>query len=105
MQAGKLRHRVEVQSTTETVDAHGGVVRTWTTDATRWASIEPLRMRESFEAQQIEAKISHRIIMRHYPSLVSSQRILHGARVFNIHSIRNIEERDIMTEVLAMEDV
>ena len=38
--AGNLRHRVAVQTATETKDAEGGVVFSWATDNTRWASIE-----------------------------------------------------------------
>lgn len=103
MQAGKLRHRIAIQSATETRDAHGGITRTWATAATRWGSIEPLRMREIFEGQQVEPRLSHMITLRHYEGLDSSYRLLLGARIFNIHSVRNIDERDHKHEVLAME--
>lgn len=104
MQAGNLRHRITIQTATETKDAHGGVVRAWANTATRWGSIEPLRMREMFEGQQIEPRLSHRIILRHYPGLTSAHRLTHASRTFHIHSVRNFDERDRTHEVLAMEE-
>lgn len=104
MQTGKLRHRIAIQSATETQDAHGGPVRTWSTVATHWGSIEPLQMREIFTAQQVEAQLSHRITLRYYSGLTSAHRLLFGARVFNIHSVRDLDERNRTHEVLAMEE-
>ena len=103
MQAGKLRKRIEIQSAIETRDAHGGVSRTWSTDVTRWASVEPLRMRETFEGQQIDARLTHFIRLRYISGLTDRHRLKFGSRIFHIHSVKNIEERDRETQVLAME--
>lgn len=103
MQAGKLRHRIDIQSAAESRDAHGAITRTWTTVATRWGSIEPIRMREIFQGQQIEPRLSHAITLRYYDGLDSSYRLQYASRIFNIHSVRNLDERDRTHEVLAME--
>lgn len=76
MRAGELRHRVQIQVASDSRDAHGGNVRSWSTIATVWASIEPLTGRELFEAQQIESRATVRIRLRHYPGLTGKHRIL-----------------------------
>ena len=104
MKAGKLRHRVELQTKVETRDARGGVVEDWSTENTRWADVEPLRMNERFEAQQLDSRLTHRITLRYYATLNTQYRIrMDGTRIFHIHSVRHPRERSIMTEVLCME--
>lgn len=51
MDPGKLDRRIIIQSTTQTRDTDGGIINTWSTYATRWASIGFTTKRgESFEA-------------------------------------------------------
>jgi SPP1 family predicted phage head-tail adaptor len=92
-----------IQAKTEARDDYGGIVETWATVATRWGSITPLTMRELVNAQQVEATLSHRVVLRHYPGLTGEHRLLFDARVFHIHAVRTLDERDRTTEVLAME--
>jgi SPP1 family predicted phage head-tail adaptor len=103
MNSGQLRHRIEIQGKTETRDARGGVVETWATIGLRWGSVEPLRPRELFQAQQVDARVSHRIIMRHYPGLTDQHRIRYGTRIFHLMSPINSQERQRVTELMAME--
>ena len=106
MNAGKLRHRLEVQRKTESRDSRGGVIETWTTTGTRWGAVEPLRMQERFEAQQLDARLSHRITLRHASDLSTQDRlVMENTRIFHIHSVRHPRERTIATEVLCMEQV
>lgn len=100
---GKLRHRLAVQTASETRDAWGGVTESWSTDATRWASIEPLRGRELLTAQQVNSDITTRIRMRHYSGLNTSQRMTEGSRVFHIIEIINPNNRDELAEVMCRE--
>ena len=76
MQAGKLRHRVQIQAPTDVRDDHGGNTRTWTTIATVWGSVEPLSGRELFEAQQVHARAAVRIRVRHYEGLTTKHRLV-----------------------------
>lgn len=98
-----LRQRIMIQAKTETRDARGGVTETWTTIATRWGSIEPLSAREILNAQQVDARVSHRVTLRYYPGLTPEHRLLKDARVFHIEAVVNPLERDKATQVLAME--
>ena len=109
--AGQLRHRVEIQSLTESRNAHGGVTRTAATVAKRWARIEPLQGREFFDAQAVDATITHRVTLRYYSGLTPSHTIKYhdaGAdtdRTLNIVSIQNTEELDAVQVCMCREDL
>lgn len=106
MRAGPLRHRVEVQQATETADAHNQAVQTWSTVAERWAEIRPATGRETFDGQAPVADVTHQITMRHYDrTLTPKFRIKDGARIFNIVSAVNFDERNRRTVIQAREEV
>ena len=103
--AGKLRHRVQLQSKTETQSTTGEVTLVWATSSTRWASIEPLQGQELFAAQQVSASVTHRITMRYVANVKPQHRILYGARVFDIQSVLDIQERHKELRLMAREVV
>jgi len=111
MEAGTLRHRLEIQAATEVRDEQGGVRFDWLPLRVDgriqvvWGRVEPLRTRELLEAQKLEARISHRITLRYYPDFNWQWRLrlVNTLRVFNLLPARNIDERNRTLEVLAME--
>ncbi len=109
MQAGLLRHRITIQqldpNAATTRDAHGGIVENWQDVVTVWAQVEPLRAVEILRANQVDARITHRITMRYQGGINSSMRIAFGSRIFLLLSVINPDERRIMLEMLAMESV
>ena len=54
MRAGRLRHRLVLQSKSEARDAYGGAIITWSTQDTVWGAIEPLSGNEYFAQDQIQ---------------------------------------------------
>lgn len=103
--AGKLKHRITLQRMVETRDAHGGVVFTPQNITNVWASIEPLRGRELFEANQTGEVIDGRIRIRYYNGLDPTWRILYKGRQLEIVSLRNVAEADIVHEILYRESI
>lgn len=103
MQAGKLRHQVDIQEGTEARDALGGVARTWSTVAIVWAAVEPLRGRELYEAQQVNAQLSHRVTLRYLGTLTTHHRLVHDGRVLNIAAVLDRDERHRTVELMATE--
>ena len=89
MDAGKLRHRVELQRVSTTLDSHGDKTEAWTTLAEVWASIEPLSGREFLMASQTMSDVTVRIKVRGRPdiSLTPKDRVKAGARTFDIRHI------------------
>lgn len=103
MQAGTLRHRVEIQEPMESRDDIGGVTQVWQTRASVWAHIEPLQGREVLEAQSIEARLSHRITVRGRLVLDLRWRLVWQGRRFYLYSVRDLDERHRRVQALAME--
>lgn len=104
MRAGRLRHRVQLQQVTETRDVYGGVVRSWTTFARPWASVEPLSGNELLKAQQVIAGVTHRVRLRHRDGITASLRFVHRGRNLNIKGFVNPEERNRELECMCMEE-
>jgi len=88
MQAGRLRHRVTLQSLVPMQDPLTGVVtNAWTAFATVWASVEPLSAREFLQASALSSQVVARIRIRYLAGVMPSMRIIHGERTYNIEGV------------------
>jgi len=103
MRIGELRHRVTIQSATETQDSYGQAVLSFSTLATRWASIEQLSGREFFDASKVAAEVTHRVRIRYMTGITPKMRVVYGSRTFEIVAITNPEERNIALDLLCKE--
>lgn len=109
MLIGPKTRRIVLQAPTEVVDAVGDVVPSWTTLATVWASIEPLRGEERYLAQQVQATVTHRIRIRWSATLSASLtpkcRATYGSRVFDIGSVADLQTQRRELELMVTERV
>lgn len=105
MEAGNLRHRVEIQAPFEARDDIGGVHTVWMVVGEAWADITPLKGAEIFEAASIEGRLSHRVTMRGLTVLEPRWRLVWKDmnRAFQLYSIKDVGERHRIIEALAME--
>ena len=93
MRVGLKTRRLAIEQPVDGTDAHGDVLTTYTTVATVWASIEPLRGEERFEAQQVTADVSHRIRIRWARDLAAMTpkwRLRLGDTLFDVLSVVDI---------------
>lgn len=107
MQAGRLRHRVELQRATDAIDAYGDTTPTWATLATVWAAVEPISGREYFLAQQTNSEVSTRITIRAVPGVILTpkDRIRWGSRLFDLQAVIDRDERGRELQLLVIERV
>lgn len=101
MQAGKLRHPVTIEQSTETTDEYGAVVLTWSTLASVWAAIEPMRGRERFEAQHHAIEEDTRIRIRHRDDVTAEERVVD--RLGNVYHIKGVLDVDGLGEELHLQ--
>lgn len=87
MQAGRLRRRIVIKQPVEARNGFGDVITTWSTVATVWGSVEPLRGREYMLGQQVQAETTVRIRMRYRSDVLPSWRVVEGAHVYDIKDI------------------
>jgi len=109
MGIGAMRHRITFQAENPVSDGAGGQGDPWASPsvvATVWANIKPKSGNERFHGEQIEAAVTHMITIRHRTDITAKHRILFGARLFNIRSIRDRDdERTRYQVIMAVEGV
>jgi SPP1 family predicted phage head-tail adaptor len=82
LDAGRLRHVVDIEVREDEQDAtSGGIDSTWAPlfENVR-AAIEPLSAREAIAAAKEQSSVTARITVRHRPGLEAAQRIVHGTK-------------------------
>lgn len=84
-------------------NGYGERTTTWSTVATVWASVEPLRGREFFDAERVQSEISHRVRMRYRSGMSSKLRVLLGSRVLQIEVVIDVEERHRELQLMCRE--
>lgn len=90
MQAGKLNQQIVIQSYTPTRNSIGEeLIKTWSTVATVWASVDPLSGRELLAARDIRAEVTTRIRIRYRTGLTPKMRIVHGSSTYEISEVVN----------------
>lgn len=103
MHAGKLRHRLAIMRYTPGTDKFGAETKTYGLTTTVWGSVEPLSGRELFTAQQVAARVTHKVTIRGRTELTPKDRIQHRGRAFELDYVMDREERRIETMAYAVE--
>lgn len=90
IEAGRLRHRVNIQSVTNTQDATTGeVTASWaTTHADVPCAIEPLSVKDYLQSRADQSDISVRIVLRFISGLEPNMRLVgacacHSGKIYN----------------------
>lgn len=106
MLGGKLRKTVQLKSPTYTQDEFGQEQVTYPTiEATVRASIRHLGGRELWDARQVNAEASYRILMRWHSGVTPAWQIVDTdtSKVYHILSIADVHERGRWYEIIAKE--
>jgi SPP1 family predicted phage head-tail adaptor len=85
---GELNRRLDLEQPAETPDGAGGVTRTHAFVARLWAKVEPVSARRALEADAPGATITHRITIRNRALVSTQHRLVEGANVYRIVSLR-----------------
>lgn len=103
MQAGRLRHRVTIQTVSEAQNSIGEPIETWSTFATVWGAIEPLPSRDRYTAAQLEEPIVYRLRIRYLSGVTGKMRVVHGGVTYNIKGAPMVDARKSEIELLLEE--
>jgi SPP1 family predicted phage head-tail adaptor len=110
----RLRHRLTLQQEVRTPDGAGGYTRSWEDVAELWGEIIPLTGsgssargsgKEIVFAGQIQAEISHRILLRYRSDITPAMRLLYENRLFNIRMVADPDEKRDTLQLLVQEGV
>jgi SPP1 family predicted phage head-tail adaptor len=91
----EARHRVTIQVSTNTRNTEGGDVETWADSATVWASVSPITAMQQMKFKSVNVDATHLIKFRGYVSVVETNRIVFGARIFEVLTVEDLQERGI----------
>jgi SPP1 family predicted phage head-tail adaptor len=100
MQAGRLRHRLVIQSKSVTRDSYGGEVVAWVEFATVWGEKRPLRGAEYIAMQSAQADITSRFVIRYLPGVTPAMRVLDGEATHDISEVIDVNGRSRELELL-----
>jgi SPP1 family predicted phage head-tail adaptor len=87
LRSGIMDQLAVVQTPTESANAIGEPILTWSTFATRWVAILPLSGNEQITALANEGNVTHRIRMRYTAGIKPKMRLVSEGRTFEIMSV------------------
>jgi SPP1 family predicted phage head-tail adaptor len=88
MQAGKLRHRITIQSKALTpVNAYSESTAAWVAFVTIWAERAATSGNELVDQARLTPQTGWKYTIRHRTDLTTAMRVLDGARTCNIRTI------------------
>lgn len=87
---GELRHRIQLQSSSESADSYGQDVRTWTTYGTVWARVEMKPGTEQQVGLSQQAMSPYTVTIRYRGDVLASHRIVYGAKVLEVVSVADL---------------
>ncbi|AOY76915.1 phage head closure protein [Clostridium formicaceticum] len=111
MNVGKLNKRIKFLKFEKVQDGAGGFLDNWETEegwkeiASVWANIRPLKGREFEQAQQGQAEVTHKVIIRYRKDIDKSMIIKLNNRRFDISYIMNIDEENKYLELQCLESI
>jgi SPP1 family predicted phage head-tail adaptor len=94
--ATECRNRVTIQSNTPVSDGQGGFAEAWSTIGPVWAAVNPIRATQQSEYKSIGVDATHLIKIRGAVSIAEKNRIVWGARVFEVLTVEDLQERGII---------
>lgn len=107
MQAGKLRHRITIQTVEASQDSFGEKTRDWdnATEETVWGDLRPMmsRARElaTTEGEQLMSRAPFQARLRYRGGIsVENSRLVESGRVFEIEAVLDPEGRGRETVVI-----
>lgn len=94
---GELDERIELQKQTHEDDWQGGVIETWTTQATVWAAVRARTGRERMHSDMLAAERGYQVVIRNRADLDIREnwRIVWRGLAMNIRFIEYGGPRDI----------
>lgn len=87
LNAGLLRHWVDIEEPVDVQDSDGAISRTWVLFRRVPASIEPLSAREFIAAQSVQSKVVARVVIRALNGINARMRIHYAGKLYNIEGV------------------
>lgn len=94
MKAGQLDRLITIEQPVDVQGVAGGATETWSTFQQVWSQVLPLRGREYFAAQQVNAEVDATFRIRWIAGVTPKMRIDYGGVKYDIQHIAEIGRRE-----------
>ncbi len=101
---GALDQRIRFEQEARTPDGAGGASRTWVEVATVWASVAPVRARETDIAQKKQGETTYQIVVRRRTDITPAMRavwVTNGNLAMNIREVQVPSVREAGMTIIA----
>jgi SPP1 family predicted phage head-tail adaptor len=99
----QLRHRVTIQDRSAQDDGFGQQILQWTDVLACWASLEPAPRPQQVVGEAEVSSRTHVLMIRYRSNLTPRMRVTKGARIFEIISIIDVDERHFWLQLDCVE--
>ena len=101
---GSLRHQIQIQRQSSTLDSFGQPQASWTTIATAWAAIAVATQRELFGSGQLASQVTHVVTTRYQSvGLKAGLRVVYAGHIYQVQALNNIDQRQNWVKLLCLE--
>jgi SPP1 family predicted phage head-tail adaptor len=87
MNIGSLRERLTLEQPVRTPDGGGGASVAWEAVAELWAHVRPLAGEERLDHDQVSARLTHAVWIRHRAGVSPAMRFRQGSRIYEIVAV------------------
>ena len=103
MRAGRLRHRVTLQSQTRVASITGELIPSYQDEVTVSAEVLETRGREYLTSNEAHAEITVKITIRYRTDIGPTWRVIFGSRIFDIKHVVDLMGRHRTLELMCKE--
>lgn len=101
-QAGQLDRRITLQTFSETTDAFGQEVKSYSTLATVWAKVVERIGKESEEGDMIAATKKVEFMIRYRSDVNEEMRISYNSNIYKIKAIQSADARKAFLKIVCL---
>jgi SPP1 family predicted phage head-tail adaptor len=104
LQAGKLRHRIDIVAPTNAQDSTGGIsLADNIVYANVWAAIEAVTSKDNLAVGEFVTQTTHKVTVRYLPGVTARMQVWFRGRQFQIQGVLNPDERTKMLFLMCIE--
>ena len=105
LNAGRLKHKVEIMKYEDTVDEYNRNAQELVTHATIWAEIKPMRGFEYLDYYREKNKVQTKITCRYRDDITEKMVVKFNGKLHEITAIIDIEDQHTALEIMVQERV
>lgn len=98
--SSRLKFRIQIQKPDTSRSTAGEPVKNWMNHAQVMADIYSINGREFFDAHQVNAEVTTKIVMRFKKGITPDMRVIHGTDIYKIIAVLNQENSRQATMLL-----